>query len=162
MFYSCEPCQQCAIPVFDQLLPDSSNNETIQTLLFELSTWHALAKLRLHTETTICNLEHSSRRLGFELREFKRSVCSKYKTKELPSEYAARSRRKAALAAKKIGNGTSGQSKGSSRNEKVFNLSTYKLHSLGDYAAAIRRYGPTDNYTTQVVRSQMPDMSTIY
>jgi hypothetical protein len=34
---------------------------------------------------------------------------------------------------------------------KAFNLSTYKWHALGDYANTIRRYGTTDNYSTQTV-----------
>jgi hypothetical protein len=34
---------------------------------------------------------------------------------------------------------------------KKFNLSTYKLHALGDYAKTIRLFGTTDNYNSQVV-----------
>ena len=34
---------------------------------------------------------------------------------------------------------------------KIFNLSTYKWHALGDYVNTIRRYGTTDNYSTQTV-----------
>ena len=33
----------------------------------------------------------------------------------------------------------------------ILNLSTYKWHSLGDYASTIRRYGTTDNYSMQTV-----------
>jgi hypothetical protein len=50
---------QCAIPVFDGLL-DFRNNAIVMDLLFELATWHAFAKLRLHTESTICALETST------------------------------------------------------------------------------------------------------
>jgi hypothetical protein len=35
---------QCAIPVFDQLVPPP-HNKTILDLLFVLGMWHALAKL---------------------------------------------------------------------------------------------------------------------
>lgn len=38
-----------------------------------------------------------------------------------------------------------------SRKPKGFNLNTYKLHSLGDYADTIRQYGTTDSYSTQLV-----------
>ena len=38
---------------------------------------------------------------------------------------------------------------------RVFNMTTYKLHALGDYVKAIWRYGTTDNYSTQVVSSPM-------
>jgi hypothetical protein len=39
------------------------------------------------------------------------------------------------------------------RLPKTFNLNTYKLHSLGDYVNAIRKYGTTDSYSTEPVRS---------
>ncbi|KAF7800213.1 hypothetical protein EIP86_011460, partial [Pleurotus ostreatoroseus] len=34
-------------------------------------------------------------------------------------------------------------------HHKVFNLSTYKLHALGDYPDTIPAFGTTDNYSTQ-------------
>jgi hypothetical protein len=33
----------------------------------------------------------------------------------------------------------------------MFSLSTYKLHSLGDYVQTIRALGATDSYSTQTV-----------
>jgi hypothetical protein len=41
--------------------------------------------------------------------------------------------------------------KPSARRFKPLNLQTYKLHSLGDYANTIRRYGSTDSYSTEAV-----------
>lgn len=122
-------------------------------MLFELATWHFLAKLRLHTETTVKALEASTTRLGAALRKFESVTCAKYATKDLPSEEAARGRRKAAMAEK---NGVSTGTKGANgpRNEphiRKFNLSTYKLHALGDYADYIRQYGTTDGFSTQTV-----------
>lgn len=35
---------------------------------------------------------------------------------------------------------------------KVFNLVTFKLHALGDYARTIRWFGTSDSYSTQPVR----------
>lgn len=32
------------------------------------------------------------------------------------------------------------------------NLDTYKIHSLGDYVEAIRQYGTTDSYSTELVK----------
>lgn len=90
---------QCAIPVFEGLLPEP-HNEVVLELLFELSTWHGFAKMRLHTESTVQALENSTRRLGLILRRFESETCSAFKTRELPSEEAARGRRKAALALK--------------------------------------------------------------
>lgn len=37
------------------------------------------------------------------------------------------------------------------RREKMFNLSTVKLHFLGDYVRSIRLFGTTDSYSTQIV-----------
>ena len=67
-------------------------------LLFELSTWHGLAKLHLHTESTVRALEHSTTRLGIVLRKFQSTTCAEFVTCDLPSEEAARGRRKAAKA----------------------------------------------------------------
>ena len=50
---------QCAIPVFEGLLPEE-HNKIILDLLFELGTWHMLASLRLHTESTLHALEDST------------------------------------------------------------------------------------------------------
>ena len=87
--------QQCAIPVFEGLLGDEYD-KCLRILLFELATWHALAKLRLHTETTIVSLEHSTRRLGQAIRRFESEVCSKFVAFALPSEDAPRGRKKKA------------------------------------------------------------------
>ena len=99
MLISLKCCDQCAIPVFEALLP-TPHNRIIMDLLFELATWHALAKLRLRTETTLRALDTSTKRLGNALRTFKKVTCVAYITKELPSEEAARGRRQAALRAK--------------------------------------------------------------
>ena len=70
-------------------------------LLFELVTWHGLAKLRLHTESTLRGLDTSTTRLGHVLCHFKSTTCCKYDICELPSEEAARGRYNAAAAAKR-------------------------------------------------------------
>lgn len=69
--------------------------------MFELATWHGLAKLRLHTETTVQDLETSTERLGKLLRDFEKVVCTEYETYDLPTEEAARSRRQSRKAAAK-------------------------------------------------------------
>jgi len=148
---------QCAIPVFEGLLP-KKHDRIVRKLLFELSTWHGLAKLRLHTETTVADLEHSTTRLGIFLRQFEKEVCNAYLTSELPSEEAVRVRRRAS-AAKKRGDQpeahlkTPTQQTGPTRrvNQRVLSLSTYKLHALGHYPAAIRLYGTSDNFNSQTV-----------
>jgi hypothetical protein len=37
------------------------------------------------------------------------------------------------------------------RQQKTFNLNTYKHHALEDYTTTIRKYGTTDSYTMEVV-----------
>ena len=126
-------------------------------LLFKLAIWHGLAKLHQHTKTTVCNLENSTTQLGDLLCTFQNNICSKYQTFDLPSEEAARARRKAA-AAKKAGQMITkpvtdkgkGTSSGSQKSWK-FNLDTYKTHSLGGYTKAIRLFGSPDNYNSQTV-----------
>lgn len=139
---------QCAIPVFDGLLPDPFNS-IILDLLFELATWHAFGKLRMHTETTLFHFENSTIRMGQMFRKFARDCCTKYKTYDLPRETAARVRRRARGA--QTGKTQSTGNTTTARKPRNFNMSTYKLHALGDYVASIWRYGTTDNYSTQVV-----------
>ena len=131
----------------------------VSKLLFELATWHGLAKLRLHTDTTLTNLENSSTRLGNLLRKFKNDICSAYITKDLPSEEAARGRRQAAKAQKTAEAGNlkaAGQATGNALPAKksklrTFNMETYKLHSLPDVPGAIRAFGVTENTSTKNV-----------
>ena len=139
-------------------MPDQ-HNDIILDLLFELATWHGLVKLRLHTESTLQALDSSTTRLGSILWRFQSVTCAAYMTRELPSEEAARGRRKAAAAAKQSTAGETGVEELLSTatrpnlkaNQRKFNLATYKTHSLGDYLKAIRMYGTTDSYSTQLV-----------
>jgi hypothetical protein len=140
------------MPVFEQLLP-SPLNEMLLDLLFELATWHGLAKLRLHTETTLGFLDTSTTRLGKCLRKFMSETAKRFMTRDLPSEEAARGRRKARAAAKGGNTSSRANATGPSTGVKAryFNFMTYKLHALGDYVSAIRHFGTTDNNSTQPV-----------
>lgn len=133
------------------------HDEIVRKLLFELSTWHGLAKLRLHTESTVIDLENSTTRLGELLLKFSETVCPTYATYELPSEEAARVRRKATAVKNAKVKSPKKKKKPSvidkpSSRRRIFNLVTYKLHALGWYPRAIRLYGTSDNYNTQTVR----------
>ncbi|TCD63562.1 hypothetical protein EIP91_005233 [Steccherinum ochraceum] len=151
-----EQMLKCSIPAFEGLLPEPFNGILLD-LLFVLSSWHAYAKLRLHTSTTVAFLEDCTTTLGQLLRHFRATVCAHYRTTELPSEEAARGRRKAALA--KQGEQTrprpqaaADASRSSSTRTaklKTINLNTYKLHALGDYGRTAVLFGPSDNYSTQ-------------
>ena len=121
-------------------------------ILFELATWHALAKLRIHTDKTIDLLEAATETLTSAMRRFLRETCEAITTRELKKEVAARGRRKAALAAKGDTRAAKGKEATNPKPKKL-NLATYKYHALADYAETIRRFGPTDNYNTQIVGS---------
>lgn len=64
-------------------------------LLFTVAHWHALAKLRQHTDLSLDILESLTIRLGQSLRDFQEKTCAAYDTKELKREEAARIKRTA-------------------------------------------------------------------
>ena len=126
-----------------------------------MAEWHALAKLRMHTEETLARLEVLTRELGIAMRDYRDNTCAMFETFETPAEAAARTRRKAAQEKKAaVASGTAADAprqttkkSGANRSKqaKTLNLATYKWHALGDYVSTIRLFGPTDNYSTQVV-----------
>lgn len=123
-----------------------------------MATWHAYAKLRKHTEYTIRSLRSQTKELGRQLRYFVNHTCSQFKTKRLPSEEAARIRRRAGKAKKDKQTSSRGPTTEGEPDVKRFSLTTYKIHALGDYADHIERFGPTDCFTTQHVRHPLrPD-----
>lgn len=144
---------QCAIPVFENLLPEGVN-DVVLTLLFRLATWHALAKLRLHSDSTLTTFEMATRTLGVAMRKFLKHVCPLYVTKELPKETQQRQARQAkARAAPGAHPELAPQPpRKPSATAKIFNLITYKWHRLADYVRSIRLFGTTDNTTSQTVR----------
>lgn len=125
------------------------DNDRILTLLYVILSWHGLAKLRLHSDATIKLLRQETVRLGKELRMFQKDVCSRYETYETPKEAASRVR---AAASRMESAGAPANVEGiSTRKRRTFNLSTSKIHALGDYVEEIVAYGTTDNFSTQLV-----------
>ena len=131
-----------AIPVFDGLLP-APHNSILMDLLFTLATWHAYAKLRLHTDSMLALFETVTSILGEQLHRFIEITCAAYKTTETPSEVTAHARRNA----KQAGNSGSG----TGAQQKDLNLSTYKLHALSHYPDTICHFRTTESYSTQTV-----------
>ena len=101
-------------------------------LLYKAAEWHALAKLRMHTDSTLNILEAVTREFGHLMRRFRNETSERFHTVQLPREAGTR-------------NG------GARSSKKVLNLNTYKFHALGDYVRTIRLFGTTDSYSTQVV-----------
>jgi len=156
---------KCWIPVLEDILPNQEHNKILLDLAFDLATWHAYAKLRLHTMHTIKSFRTQTKELRRQLRYYANKVCPEYATKPLPREAAASHRRKAAKAKKaastpqppKAPNAKSNTRKNSGFTP--FNLETYKIHAIGDYADHIEQFGPTDYFSTQQVCSTHPESS---
>ncbi|KIY52824.1 hypothetical protein FISHEDRAFT_19925, partial [Fistulina hepatica ATCC 64428] len=143
-----EDLLQCCIPAFEGLLPDRADNDLLLTLLYRTAEWHALAKLRLHTDCTLSHLDKLTTEFGRLMRQFHDFTATKYTTYETPREVEACRRRAATVAS----NGPSVQSQPPVMRQQVtLNLNTYKFHALGDYVSTIRRFGTTDGYSTQIV-----------
>src|ERR1700743_2991058 len=128
------------------------------TLLYRTAEWHALAKLRLHTETTLQHLERLTTELGRLMRNFRDITQPSFATFELPKEMGAQMR----CQTTGKGERKSAADNASTKKQKTLNLSTYKWHSLGDYVFAIRLFGGTDGISTQVVSNVFPIMHLIY
>ncbi|KAH6901548.1 hypothetical protein BKA70DRAFT_1108581 [Coprinopsis sp. MPI-PUGE-AT-0042] len=147
---------QCAIPAFDGLLSEP-HNSIVCHLLAICAEWHALAKLRMHTENTLQLLESTTVLLARQFNIFTETTCSAYQTTETSKEYTARLRR-ASKAVKHGGNSNpppldpQAAAHPSGRLSKTFNLNTYKYHAVADYASTIRSFGTTDSYSSERVR----------
>lgn len=132
--------------MFEGLLEEPYNT-ILMTLLYRTAEWHAFAKLRLHTESTLQHLERLTTELGQLMRKFRDTTQSAFATFELPKETEARKRRQNSGKGKE--KAAAGNASG--KKSKTLNLFTYKWHALGDYVRAIRLFGPTDGFSTQVV-----------
>jgi ribosomal protein L18 len=110
---------------------------------------------------TLGELDATMTLLGQKFRDFESKSCAAYQTYELPKEAEKHQRANAKKAAR---TSTQSASKGKrkadastpeqlklSRKKVIFSLSTYKYHSLGDYAANIKMYGTCDSYSTELV-----------
>lgn len=137
--------QQCSIPVFEGLFP-TVHDRVVQSLLYRFAQWHALAKLRIHSESTVTFLQETFKNLSQNLRKFRRDTCDAFNTMELPKERAARQRRVAQRS-----ESSAAPLESSGAKTKKFNLETYKFHSMGDYVRTIKLFGTTDSFTTQTV-----------
>ncbi|KAH7919092.1 hypothetical protein BV22DRAFT_1185026, partial [Leucogyrophana mollusca] len=154
-----EDILQCCIPCFDGLFP-APHNDTILELLYVMAYWHSLAKLRMHTDSSLKLLELATTLLGQRIRFFAEDTSKHFRTIETDKEYRARMRatqRRCEKAAGTVSSNpgpalsdaaTSVASMGS-KQPRSFSLQTSKLHALGDYVRQIRQFGTTDSFSTQ-------------
>ena len=91
-FLRADDALQVMIPVFEGLLP-LKHNHTVLELLFELANWHALAKLRMHTDVTIDVFEGATDHMYAAMRTFASTTCAAYEVFESRAEVEARIRR---------------------------------------------------------------------
>ena len=61
-------------------------------LLYQTAEWHALAKLRMHRDTSLERLRHLTKEFGTLMRQFRDQTCPHFDTVELPREVSARNR----------------------------------------------------------------------
>ncbi|KIK31508.1 hypothetical protein CY34DRAFT_33015, partial [Suillus luteus UH-Slu-Lm8-n1] len=122
---------QCAMPVFEGLFPEE-HDAIVQSLLYRFAQWHALAKLRMHSETTLSVLDATFKRLCGQLRKFRDFTCNAFTTVELPKERAARVNKAVRERSR-----TDNPDAASGRKVKKFNMNTYKFHAMGDYVPTI-------------------------
>lgn len=115
-----------------------------------MAFWHALAKLRLHTTTTLALLRSQTATLARRLRQFQSKIASCYKAVETNREHEARKRREVRRG---LATGSISETAESEKRGAKFSLVTYKLHALGGYAEAVELFGTTDSYSTQIVSS---------
>ncbi|KAJ7021549.1 hypothetical protein C8F04DRAFT_1313789 [Mycena alexandri] len=151
-----EDILQCAIPVFEGLLPEP-HNTIVLSLLFTVATWHAYAKLRLHSSRTIKIFRMVTTELGAQARNFVGTTCKIYVTHELPQEENRRIRRQAQKNSTRKTAPTT-----SSKKRKAWNINTYKWHSLGDYPDTVVDVGTTDSYSTQIGEQRHIEPKALY
>ncbi|KIJ54888.1 hypothetical protein M422DRAFT_152963, partial [Sphaerobolus stellatus SS14] len=143
-----EDILQCSIPTFEGLLEEPYNSLLLD-LLFVFCYWHGVAKLRMHTDSTINLLSELTKQFGTLIRKFDRETSSRYHTVELPREKAARARRIAAATNKgKEKTVPSIPKDNEPAKQKSLNLKTYKFHAMGDYPYIIRHFGSIESYST--------------
>ncbi|KAK0224951.1 hypothetical protein EDD85DRAFT_778146, partial [Armillaria nabsnona] len=139
-----EDLLQCAMPCFEGLFP-SKLNKLVLDLLFVFACWHANAKLQMHTEMLLLVFERFTSILGTLMQKFKHEI-DVLDTCKIPKEREARAHQQI----------NSSKKKGSApKKKKMFSLSTYKYHAMGDYPAMIHAFGTTDLYSTQSVSDSM-------
>lgn len=138
------------MPCFEGLFTEP-HNSTVQDLLYVMAYWHGLAKLRMHTDSSLKTLDTVTTTLGDALRFFADETCRHFDTVELDKEYRARGRAAARRYTQAGGTGTPPTLTG--KRAHLFNLDTPKFHFLGDYPQQIRFVGTSDGISTQTVRT---------
>ncbi|KAB5588997.1 Patatin-like phospholipase domain-containing protein 7 [Ceratobasidium theobromae] len=140
-----EDILQCCIPCFKGLFPQEHDLD-IAVVIFTMAQWHALAKLWMHTASTVAALDAHTTRLGRRMRHFQQSTATAFHTLETNYELEARRRR---LQRVSLVSGGTKPIPTLQRKPKTLSLNTFKFHAAGDYHTIIPILGTTDNWSTQ-------------
>ncbi|KAI0349313.1 hypothetical protein OH77DRAFT_1507530 [Trametes cingulata] len=144
----------CAMPAFEGLLP-LKDDETVADLLFELVNWHALAKLRLHTDITLSIFRTATRHMCEAMRAFANTTCTRHKARELEKEAEARVRQV-------VRKDPEAQPDRKRKIVRFNTLNTFKYHALPYYPDYIERSGTADNYTSQICELEHRHLKRFY
>ena len=157
---------KCAILVFGGLFSEPHNTQ-IMKLLYRTAEWHTLAKLQMHSDSTLTLLEDLTVEFGKLMHQFCDLTCSQFQMVELLWEEATRCWRQMKQQATTSssaspttnslsktppsGHSWPQSSSGSGQKAKSFNLFTIQFHFLGDYVCHIHLFGTMDSFSTQLV-----------
>ncbi|KAJ7191728.1 hypothetical protein GGX14DRAFT_380879 [Mycena pura] len=130
-----EDIMQCIIPPLEGLFPKF--NKILLDLWFDMAHWHCLAKLRMHSSSTVTLLKEQTSELGRTTRQFAKDT-EDIDTYETPREERIRQKR-------------DGKAAEGGRKRKRLNIETPKFHAVGYYYWLVTRVGTTDSVSTQIV-----------
>lgn len=128
-------------------------------VVFTSANWLFLAKLHIHSETTLQVLRGVTKQYGTAVRKLQKDTLH-IQTMETPSEVQSRKRR-AAKAAEKTGNLASLTAFSSSARPRPLNINTIKNHQSPHVVEAIEEFGATVSYSTWRVSWYLPRFSLI-
>ncbi|KAJ7058168.1 hypothetical protein C8F01DRAFT_1085946 [Mycena amicta] len=161
---------QCALPVFEGLFPEPFNTLTLD-LIGWMSTWHAYAKMRIHTDSTLRSFDIATMALGKTARRFSNKT-SELQTRALVKETRAKQRRKTSKASKPgaqpaVGKQRSHAAPADDDNVEdapltYWNLNTVKFHFLGYYVSSIPRFGTTDSHNSELGEAEHRRLKRFY
>ncbi|KAJ7199372.1 hypothetical protein GGX14DRAFT_373179, partial [Mycena pura] len=155
-----EDTLQCQLPVVEGLFPE--HQELVLDVYFDLALFHAMAKMRMHTTSTVRDFGGITRQMCITVRKFQRDTQN-IKTYETDHEQTRRINRARKQAQEKAVRqaAVAGVEPPSFQvslpaavlklKEKPLNLETYKWHSAADYPQAVVRKGTLDSFSTQHV-----------
>ena len=131
---------KCILPVIEGLIPD--HDALLRSLLFCAANWLSLAKLHVHSESTLHVLNKLTKEYGRLTRQLARDT-ENVKMVETPREAEIRRRRKVP--------GSTAASESGPKSKPITN-STFKHHMMTHYVLAIMFWGTVDSFTTGIVR----------